>query len=1253
MDFLLWLAVIVIAVIVVRQLSKLAKLRDDLRLLSQETGRLHDRLEALKKELTAVRQEARTGAQTTEAPAPAAAEPEPSAISCLAEVSPPTVTAPQPVSPPPPMLTVEPVREAAPPPVAPSPIGVPAPAATSTAGELGPAVFGRMAAAAPPPVSPAPPPPPRAAAPPPPPPPPPAPFDWERLVGVKLFSWIAGIALVLGAVFFLKYSVEHGWLSAPIRMAIGILVGAGLLVACELKAARRYQVTANALDAAGIAILFSTFFAAHALWHLLGALAAFVLMAVVTAVAVLLSIRRDSLFIALLGLVGGFATPALLSTGQDRPIGLFSYLILLNAGLAWVAYRKRWPHLTTLSAVFTTLYQWAWVMKFLTTGKLPLAMGIFLVFPIVSFVAISLGERRREGAGLSSLFRQTSAVSVALPLLFALYMAVVPAYGQRYWLLFGFLFLVDLGLAAIAAKRGPEELHLVAGCSTVLVFCVWFGFCYRSAAWPAVLGIVAVFALFYPAVSMLLHRTGRAFRALGERATFAAPLLLFAFPILAAIEPAAASPGPLFGVLFGLMATLALFAVAREQGAIHFMAAFFALAAEAVWSARHLTPGRLLAALLIYAGFALFYLGVPILARRLNKRLRPEGAGAILLFASLGLLFFLAAGPVAAAALWGIGLLLLVLNAGLFFEGGCGRHPLLSIAGIVLSWIVLAVWWFTAAVASMLVPALVVMAGFAMLVLGGNIWAGKSAQAGSQTIFSSGLFLGLVGHLFLLFVAAQPRLSVPPWPLLGVLAVLDLAIGVTVLYARRGGLYLAALGASQLILMVWQVVADAAAWSTVAVISAGALALFGVVWFLLARRLKIADDTFAYAAIVAILAGQSASIQASAAHASPHVGLLTVAHVGFLLALLAVTWLTQWHMLAPIAVIPAAVAVATWSAAHFQPELWLDELLFAGAIYIVFLGYPLVLGRRTVRFLHPYLAAALAGAPFFFLARHSLMKAGFGGQIGALPVIQAACMAVLLLQLLVLEPHGKRWQGRLAMVAGTALAFITVAIPLQIEKQWLTIGWALEAAALAWLYRKIPHKGLLGWTAALLVAAFVRLAMNPSVLHYHPRGATPLWNWYLYTYLVAGAAFFATARLLRHRDAALFPPLPAVSKLAVAGGTVLLFLLLNIEIADYYSAGPSLTFNFSAGLAQDLSYTIGWALFALTLLAAGIAFRSTGGRVSAIVLLVITVMKCFLHDLWRLGGLYRVASFVGLAICLSLVALALQKFVLAPQKEAQ
>jgi uncharacterized membrane protein len=234
------------------------------------------------------------------------------------------------------------------------------------------------------------------------------------------------------------------------------------------------------------------------------------------------------------------------------------------------------------------------------------------------------------------------------------------------------------------------------------------------------------------------------------------------------------------------------------------------------------------------------------------------------------------------------------------------------------------------------------------------------------------------------------------------------------------------------------------------------------------------------------------------------------------------------------------------------------------------------------------------------------------------------------------------------------LAFVTVAIPLQLEKQWITIGWALLAAALAWLYGRIPHRGLLWWTAGLAAAVLARLSLNPAVLTYHPRAEVAVWNWYLYTYLVAAGALLVAGRFLGRTDDRLGGALPRLSVLANAGAGVLLFLLLNIEIADWFSTGPTLTFAFLSGratLAEGLTYTLGWGLFALALLVTGIAARSRGTRIAAIALLLGTVLKGFLLDLASLGGLYRVASFVGLAICLAAVAVLIQRFVLARAPE--
>jgi hypothetical protein len=1098
--------------------------------------------------------------------------------------------------------------------------------------------------------------------PPPPVTPPPAPaaprwklptFDWESLVGVKLFSWIAGVALLLAAVFFLRYSINQGWLLPQVRMTIGILVGVGLLVLCELKAARKYPVTANAMDASAIAILFSTFFAAHVLWNLLGDIPAYGLMILVTAVAVLLSIRRDSVFIALLGLVGGFATPALLSTGENKPIQLFTYILLLNAGLAWVAVKKRWPLLTTLSFVFTVVYQWGWVMKFLSAPQLPIALGIFLIFPIMAFITLAASRKEVEKRSWISLYGQSANLSALLPLLFAVYMAAVPAYGQRFALLFGFLFLLDAGLFTIAIARGPEVLHSFGGLSTLMVWVIWLKSSYAATAWPEVLAFIALFAIFYLAAPYLARRFSRSLGGMGKYAAYAAPLLLCVLPFLAAIEPECAAPGLLFGTLFLILLGASAYAIHAEEGLIYYIAAGFALLTELAWSAVHLSPEHLYSGLAIYGVFGLFYIGVPLAAGRWGKKLRPENACGILLLVSLALLFFLAVGPIASNSIWGFALLLLILNAGLFWHATAYRRPLFAIAGIVLSWIVLGVLWASVSLAAILMPALIVMAGFAMLVLAGNIWMQKTASGVESRLMSNGVMLGLAGHVFLIAIAAQKSLSIPPWPFLGILLVLDLAIGAAALYTRRSDLHLAAMAGSALLLIIWVQVAAVAPWPATAIFSAGALAVFGFLWIYVAKRAAIDTAVFIRTAGVTVLLAQFVAIFAAAQPGSPGIGFLLAVQLIFLIALMVLEWFCGAYTFSLIALLPATIAVSDWCGRHSSSEFWPQQLLFGTPIYLLFVGYPLLLGRRCGKSPVPYLAAVLASIPFFFEARHAIIQAGWGHAIGILPVAQAMLLALLLMRLLKMEARGDRTMGRLALVAGAALAFITVAIPLQLEKEWITIGWALEGVALAWLYGKIPHKGLLYFSSGLFAAVFVRLALNPSILTYQPRAEIRIWNWYLYAYLVAALALIAGGRLLsKTRDEVLTPSL-RVSKLLPPGGILLLFLLLNIEIADFYSTGTTITFNFTAALAQDLTYTLGWASFAVLLLAAGIIIRSQPARIASLALLVITIFKCFVHDLARLGGLYRVASFVGLALCLAMVALVLQKFVLSARKEEQ
>ncbi|MBI4237028.1 MAG: DUF2339 domain-containing protein [Deltaproteobacteria bacterium] len=973
-------------------------------------------------------------------------------------------------------------------------------------------------------------PPPRRPAPPPPAPPKGPLIDWEKFVGVKLFSWIAGVALVIAAIFFLSYSVEQGWLTPPIRTAVGFLVGIGLLGLSEFRFARRYATTANALDAGAIGVLFATCFAAHSLWSLLPSLPTLLLMALITATAVLLSLRRHSPFIAGLGLLSGFATPALLASGVNRPLSLFGYLLLLNVGLVFVAERKQWRWLTTLCLILTTGYQWGWAWKFLAASPLPLALGIFLIFPVVAVAARVAGRRWwQHGA---AVFTQQTAVCAMLPVLFALYLAATPMYGARYGLFFGFLGCLAVGLGVVAWRIGPTWLHWVGGASTLGGCAIWLGVSYVPAAWPTVLGMLLGFTAFY---------------AWLPRGAIIAALLGTCVAVLPAVDPAVGDSVAWWGAVAAWLLLVTWAAVRQADRAAYWVAGAVAYLALGIWSQWYGTVDHCATLLLAYVLTALYYIAVPAGVRR----------------------------------------------------------------------------WRPAAV----------------------------------SVLQHTEYIGLASGLLLLrFVATEPVLTADPVPFLVTATVLLAAWALAALQSAGGALFAAALFVAFVSLLAWIKPLAGSPWPTVALLLGTGYAAFGCVVYRVAGRIAAhvpaADGSVAWSSYLLGAAGgcvlaQFAVASAALCPGAPPLWLFAGAELAAIILLLALAVWSRQQVLAVVAVASTAIATAVWKSA-IEPAAG-SYVAILTAYYLAFAVYPLLCGRVAGRALSPALASVAASGLYFLAVRRAVGELGWGAYIGVLPLAQAALLLVQLRMWLQLEPAAPRDNTRLALVAGAALAFLTVAIPLQLDKQWITIGWALQGAALALLYGRIPHRGLFWWGLGLLGAVFVRLVLNREVFAYYPRSAVPILNWYLYTYLLAAGSCFAASVAWRRTHDVVRGAVRGRA-LVAAAGAVLLFLLLNIEVADYYSSGATITFNFSGSIAQDLSYTLAWGCFAVALLAAGIMLRNRPTRLTALVLMTVTIFKGFLHDLWRLGGLYRVGTFVGLAVCLALVALALQRFVLVPKQ---
>lgn len=379
----------------------------------------------------------------------------------------------------------------------------------------------------------------------------------------------------------------------------------------------------------------------------------------------------------------------------------------------------------------------------------------------------------------------------------------------------------------------------------------------------------------------------------------------------------------------------------------------------------------------------------------------------------------------------------------------------------------------------------------------------------------------------------------------------------------------------------------------------------------------------------------------------------------FALALLLTVLLLGLGKMLPLEALPlvglaAALALEhAWRASPFHAERPLVSIAWHLSFYGVFTVFPFIFRKEFAEKKGPWIASALAGPCHFYLV-YEMVKLAFPAvQPGVWPALFAVPALSGLALLPAGDPAGNAARNtQLAFYGGAALFFITLVFPLQFHREWITISWALEGAALCWLFHRVPHPGLRLVGVGLLAVAFARLSLNPLVLSYHARAAQPLLNWYLYAYGAVSAALFSGALLLakpRNMTAGVNTP-PILYTL----GTILLFLLVNIEIADYFSTPgtPVLTFEFSGNFARDMSYSIGWALFALLLLVVGMRNRTAAVRYASLGLLSVTVLKLFLHDLSQLDQIYRIGAFMAVAVIAILASFLYQRFLAHPPREA-
>ena len=195
------------------------------------------------------------------------------------------------------------------------------------------------------------------------PPPPPPPRVLETNIGLTLVNRIGVVTLVLGIAFFFKWAVDNQWIGPAGRVILGLIAGLSALGVADFLWRKSQRIFAQGVTAIGLGILYLAVYAAFGYYQLIPQSLAFTFMVATTVLAVALALRYASVAMAVLGLVGGYLTPIVLSTGEDHPWFLFSYVLLLNLAALVLGRMRAWRPLEILSLIATAVIYWAWFVE--------------------------------------------------------------------------------------------------------------------------------------------------------------------------------------------------------------------------------------------------------------------------------------------------------------------------------------------------------------------------------------------------------------------------------------------------------------------------------------------------------------------------------------------------------------------------------------------------------------------------------------------------------------------------------------------------------------------------------------------------------------------------------------------------------------------------------------------------------------------------------------------------------------------------
>ena len=233
----------------------------------------------------------------------------------------------------------------------------------------------------------------------------------ESRIGSHWLNRIGIAAVLIGVSYFLKFAFDNNWIGPAGRVAIGLLAGIAVVIWSERFRTRGYTIFSYSLKAVGVGVLYLSLWAAFHVYSLIPGGVAFLAMLIVTAATATLAITQDAQILAVFALTGGFATPVLLSTGQNKELQLFSYVVLLDLATLALLVIKPWRRLLLLSYLGTLLLYVGWYLTFYDRTQLRLTLGFATLFFAIFAIAPLIARQPANAApvaGATPVLRGTS-----------------------------------------------------------------------------------------------------------------------------------------------------------------------------------------------------------------------------------------------------------------------------------------------------------------------------------------------------------------------------------------------------------------------------------------------------------------------------------------------------------------------------------------------------------------------------------------------------------------------------------------------------------------------------------------------------------------------------------------------------------------------------------------------------------------------------------------------------------------------------